>query len=168
MNRRNFLARTSAVSALMAIEPGLLGGVAPANLETVEKVLVIFKTHLDIGFTDRVGKVIETYFDRFIPAVLSLSEQIESEHRQDRYIWTTGAWLIYRYLETASPANRRRMERAIQAGDFVWHGLPFSTHTELIDQSLYRLATEYSARLDRRFGRTTLAGKMTDVPGHSR
>ncbi len=168
MNRRNFLAGTSAVSALMAIEPGLPGRLAAAAEETVEKVHVIFKTHLDIGFTDLVGKVIDTYFERFIPAVLSLSEQIAREHRADRYIWTTGSWLIYRYLESASPANRRRMERAIEAGDFVWHGLPFSTHTELIDGSLYRLATQYSARLDHRFGRKTLAGKMTDVPAHSR
>jgi hypothetical protein len=60
------------------------------------------------------------------------------------------------------------MERAIERGDFVWHGLPFSTHSELIDRSLFRLGTAYAAILDRRFGRKTLAGKMTDVPGHSR
>jgi hypothetical protein len=145
-----------------------LFGQEPPVDETVEKVHVIFKTHLDIGFTDMAATVMKTYFDRFIPGVLSLSEQIEREHREDRYIWTTGSWLIYRYLEEASPESRRRMERAILAGDFVWHGLPFSTHSELMDRSMFRLGTAYSARLDQRFGRKTVAGKMTDVPGHSR
>ncbi len=168
MNRRDFLAGTSAASALMAFRPHPLSGERPLAEPAVERVHVIFKTHLDIGFTDRVARVIQTYFERFIPAVLSLSEQIARDHRQDRYIWTTGSWLIYRYLEEASRTNRKRMERAIEAGDFVWHGLPFSTHTELIDGSLFRLATMYSARLDQRFHRNTLAAKMTDVPGHSR
>ena len=54
------------------------------------------------------------------------------------------------------------------AGDFVWHGLPFSMHSELMDRSLFRLGTTFSARLDQRFGRKTVAGKMTDVPGHTR
>jgi len=168
MNRRKFLTGIGAVSSAIALRPKWAFGQEPPIDEAVEKVLVIFKTHLDIGFTDMAATVMQTYFDRFIPGALSLSERIEREHRQDRYVWTTGSWLIYRYLEEASPENRRRMERAILAGDFVWHGLPFSTHTELIDRSLFRLGTAYSARLDRRFGRKTVAGKMTDVPGHSR
>ena len=153
---------------MAALQPALLWGQEPPVDENVEKVLVIFKTHLDIGFTDLAATVIKTYFEQFIPKVLSLTEQIEREHQEDRYIWTTGSWLIYRYLEEASPENRRRMERAILAGDFVWHGLPFSMHSELMDRSMFRLATAYSARLDQRFGRKTVAGKMTDVPGHTR
>lgn len=168
MNRRSFLTKAGAVSSAIALQPRWVFGQEPPVDETVEKVHVIFKTHLDVGFTDMAAKVVETYFDRFIPGVLSLTDQIAREHRADRYIWTTGSWLIYRYLEEASPENRRRMERAIEAGDFVWHGLPFSTHTELMDRSAFRLATAYSARLDQRFHRKTIAAKMTDVPGHSR
>jgi hypothetical protein len=168
VNRRDFLARGGAISGAMAIEPGLLWGHAPAVDQSVQKVLVIFKTHLDIGFTDMAAAVMRTYFERFIPGALALAEQIRREHREDRYVWTTGSWLIYRYLEEASPANRRGMERAILAGDIAWHGLPFTTHTELMDRSLFRLGTAYAARLDRRFGRKTVAAKMTDVPGHSR
>jgi hypothetical protein len=168
MKRRRFLGEIGAISSAIALRPTWVFGQEPPVDEAVEKVLVIFKTHLDIGFTDMAATVMKTYFDHFIPGVLSLSEQIEREHREDRYIWTTGSWLIYRYLEEASPENRRRMERAILAGDFVWHGLPFSMHSELMDRSMFRLGTAFSARLDQRFGRKTVAGKMTDVPGHSR
>ncbi|MBN2762491.1 MAG: DUF5054 domain-containing protein, partial [Bacteroidales bacterium] len=121
-----------------------------------------------VGFTDMAANVIKTYFEEFIPNVLTLTELFVREGKEDRYQWTTGSWLVYRYLEEASPENRRRMERAIARGDFVWHGLPFTTHTELMDRSLLSLETFYSRQLDQRFGRKTLSAKMTDVPGHTR
>jgi hypothetical protein len=168
MERRNFLIQTGAALGAALIGPArLFAGQYPAS-ETVERVHVIFKTHLDVGFTDLAANVVKTYFDEFIPHILSLTERIAAEGKEDRYQWTTGSWLVYRYLEEASPENRRRMERAIERGDFFWHGLPFTTHTELMDKSLFKLATSYSAILDQRFGRKTLAAKMTDVPGHCR
>ena len=141
ISRRSFLAQAGALSGLAALQPVRLWGQEQPVDENIEKVHVIFKTHLDIGFTDMAATVMKTYFEHFIPNVMSLTEQIERKHQEDRYIWTTGSWLIYRYLEEASPENRRRMERAILAGDFVWHGLPFSTHSELIDRSLLRSAS---------------------------
>ena len=170
MDRRNFLTKTGAVIGTAIATPKFIfAGQLPLTYnETVEKVHVIFKTHLDIGFTDLASNVINLYFDHFIPNVLSLTEQIDRDRKEDRYIWTTGSWLVYRYLEEAAPENRRRMERAIERGDFVWNGMPFTTDTELMEQSLLRLATTYSARLDQRFQHKTIAAKMTDVPGHCR
>ena len=83
-------------------------------------------------------------------------------------IWTTGSWLIYEYLEQAAPAARARMEEAIAAGDIAWHGLPFTTHTELMDPALLAFGLSLSKKLDKRFGKKTIAAKMTDVPGHTR
>jgi len=162
------MARAGAISGIFIAQPARLFSQDPPVAETVEKVHVIFKTHLDVGFTDLAANVLKLYFETFIPNVLTLTEQIAREHQEDRYVWTTGSWLIYRYLEVASPENRRRMERAIVSGDFYWHGLPFSTHTELMDRSLFRLATTYSERLDQRFQRKMIAAKMTDVACHSR
>lgn len=134
----------------------------------VKKVHLIFKTHLDIGFTDLGANVINKYFEHFIPSAISLSEQMRKNAETDRFVWTTGSWLIYEFLERSSANNRRRMERAIENGDIVWHGLPFTTHSELMDDSLFLLGTRFSAELDKRFDRKTIAAKMTDVPGHTR
>ena len=164
MNRRQFLA--TAASGLSLTPADLSGDQAKA--EEVTKVHVIFKTHLDVGFTAPAAEVIRTYYEQFIPKVLALTEQMQQNAEADRYIWTTGSWLVYTYLESASAENRARMERAIEAGNFVWHALPFTTHTELADPSLYALGLQYSARLDHRFSRTTISAKMTDVPGHTR
>ncbi|MAS33190.1 MAG: glycoside hydrolase [Anaerolineaceae bacterium] len=134
----------------------------------IETVHVIFKTHLDVGFTDYAHRVMQTYFDQFIPAALRLTQQLRERGGPERFRWTTGSWLIYEYLEQASAEQRHAMETAIEQGDIIWHGLPFTTHTELMDESLFRFGLSLSQALDTRYGKQTIAAKMTDVPGHTR
>src|SRR5215212_4667173 len=133
-----------------------------------EVVHLVFKTHLDIGFTDFARNVVASYFDDFIPRALAVAEELRQSGDDVRFRWTTGAWLIYEYLEQAAPAQRERLERAIQAGDISWHGLPFTLHSELMDADLFAFGLSLSQQLDQRFGRRTIAAKMTDVPGHTR
>jgi hypothetical protein len=134
----------------------------------INTVHLVFKTHFDFGFTDFAREVTAQYNNVFIPQVLETAQCLRQEESTQRVIWTTGAWLIYEYLEHASPLDRRRMEEAIEAGDIAWHGLPFTTHSELMDASLFRYGLKLSQTLDRRFGKRTIAAKMTDVPGHTR
>jgi hypothetical protein len=133
-----------------------------------DRVHVIFKTHLDLGFTDLAHCVVEQYFEQFIPQALQLARSLRERVGADRFVWTTGAWLIYEYLEQCDAASRATMERGIEFGDIVWHGLPFTTHTELMNKALFRHGLSLARRLDQRFGRSTIAAKMTDVPGHTR
>jgi hypothetical protein len=140
----------------------------------VRQVHLVFKTHLDVGFTDFARSVVDNYFQCYIPQALTLAETLRASNgpKADgpyvRFIWTTGSWLIYEYLEQAGPAERRRMEDAIAAGDIAWHALPCTFHSELLDPELYRFGLSLSAELDKRFGKHTIAAKMTDVPGHTR
>jgi hypothetical protein len=134
----------------------------------IETVHLIFKTHLDIGFTDYARNVVTQYFEDFIPRAIETARFLRQEGGAERFIWTTGSWLIYEYLERADKKRRKQVEDAIEAGDLVWHGLPFTTHTELMDASLFRFGLSLSQQLDKRFGRQTIAAKMTDVPGHTR
>ncbi|MGX7417205.1 DUF5054 domain-containing protein [Carnobacterium gallinarum] len=129
-----------------------------------KKMHIIFKTHLDIGFTDLAENVIEGYFTDFIPRALELGEQLSG-----KFIWTTGSWLIDAYLSSPEVADhdKKRMEAAIEAGTIVWHGLPVTTHTELMDSELFNYGLSLSKKLDKRYGKTTTAAKMTDVPGHT-
>lgn len=142
-------------------------GASTSNGLEVKRVFVVFKCHLDIGFTDTQANVIRTYFDHFYPQALGTAAAVRAAG-QDRYVWTTGSWLLYQYLEQASPADRKKMEGAIAAGDIAWHALPFSWQTELLDCTMIEGCLGFSQELDRRFGRKTVGAKMTDVPGHSR
>lgn len=135
---------------------------------TPEHIHLIFKTHLDLGFTDLAEKVVEHYFSHYIPKAIETARQLRREGPSKRFIWTTGSWLIYEYLEQASSSERVLMEEAIHAGDITWHGLPFTVHSELLDASLFTYGLSLSRKLDHRFDTKTIAAKMTDVPGHTR
>ncbi|WNR45272.1 DUF5054 domain-containing protein [Paenibacillus roseipurpureus] len=137
-------------------------------MDTIETVHVIFKTHLDIGFTDLAERVIVQYREQFIPKALDLAEELAAAGGEERFVWTTGSWLIADYLKYAGHVERKRMEAAILAGHIVWHGLPFTTHTELMDAELFNYGLSIAKRLDQQFGKQTISAKMTDVPGHTR
>jgi hypothetical protein len=134
----------------------------------VSTVHLVFKTHLDIGFTDYAANVKRQYMESYIPAAMRVARQLRERGGQERFVWTTGSWLIYEYLEEATPAQRAEMEQAVVAGDIAWHGLPCTFHSELLDPSLFRFGLSLSQKLDARFGKHTIAAKMTDVPGHTR
>jgi len=129
---------------------------------------LIFKTHLDVGFTNLARNVVNHYSNSNMPAALRVAREMRSAGENEKFIWTTGSWLIYEYLEQANPDERKLMEEGILAGDIAWHALPFTTHTELMDAELFRFGLSLSKSLDARFGRKTIAAKLTDVPGHTR
>ncbi len=135
--------------------------------ESVTDVLVMFKCHLDVGFTDTEANVVRRYCDVHLPQAIDVAEAVRAES-EDRYVWTVPAWLLYRFLEHADPRARRRAEKAIGRGDLAWHALPFTWYTELLDRGSIAAALGFSARLDARFGTETTAARLTDVPGHTR
>jgi hypothetical protein len=101
-----------------------------AGDEQVEQVLVMFKCHLDVGFVDTQAAVIRKYFTRFYPQAIAIAESTRADG-QPQFVWTTGSWLLYRYLEQANAQDRKRMEDAIARGDIAWHALPFTWQTDI-------------------------------------
>ncbi len=168
MKRRDFV-RSSVLTlsgALLSKPLQAVFGEAPPNPD-VKRVLAMFKCHFDAGFIDTQAAVVHRYFSQFFPQAITIAEQ-SREPGNHRYVWTTGSWLLYEYLEQASPQDRRRMEQAIANGDIAWHAIPFSWQTEMMDASMVSAGVALSHSLDARFGRTTTGAKMTDVPGHTR
>jgi hypothetical protein len=135
---------------------------------STRQIHLIYKTHLDIGFTEHAEKVRRLYHSRFIPQALDTGEHFYAEAPDaPQFIWTTGAWLIWDHLHTQPSQSVARLEAAIEKGIICWHALPFTTHTELMSPALFECGLSFSQELDRRFGKTTIAAKMTDVPGHT-
>lgn len=137
-------------------------------MSDVPTVHLVAKTHLDVGFTALAAEIVDTYVERYIPAALALGAELRVRDGPERFVWTTGSWLVHTFLERTDTAGRAAAEAAIEAGDLAWHALPFTTHTELCDAPLVEAGLALSARLDHRFGRRTIAAKLTDVPGHTR
>jgi hypothetical protein len=167
MHRRDLLKRL--VAGGIFFDPAARPSQAPPGnpVPEVRRVLVAFKCHLDIGITGSQSAVLRQFFDRHLPRAIDVAERMR-QSGPDRYVWTTGSWLIYEYLEQAGGEQRKRMEQAIANGHIAWHALPFTWQTELLDSSMIAGALGFCRSLDRTFGRRTTGAKMTDVPGHSR
>ena len=166
MNRRKFISGIIGTS----LAGTRLAAATTTRDEGVEQVLVMFKCHLDVGFIDTQAAIIHKYFAQFYPQAIAIAQQMrrDSTDGKPQYVWTTGSWLLYRYLEQAGAQDRKRMEQAVTGGDIAWHALPFTWQTELLDRSAIAGCLGFSKVLDGRFGHHTSGAKMTDVPGHSR
>lgn len=135
--------------------------------QPLKKVFVVFKTHFDIGFTDLAREVVSWYGKGMIEDVLKVCEATEREPEGHRYVWTVPAWPMKKTLETIEDTEvRRTTERYLQNGQLVWHGLPFTTQTEVCGVEEYVRGMEISMRLGETYGRRVRDAKMTDVPGH--
>ncbi len=170
MKRREFVKTMTAASAGLML-PGVRSVWAAeqsAPNPDVKRVLVMFKCHFDVGFIDTQYNVVhKRYFEKFFPQAIEIARDANADGKQ-RYVWTTGSWLVYEYLEQASAADRKTMEDAIGRGDIAWHGLPFTWETEMLSPSMIEGSLALARSLDLRFGKVTTGAKMTDVPGHTR
>lgn len=171
LDRRDFLRAVIATGGAMAsgsLERAWgIQSASPSAAQQVRRVLVVFKCHFDAGFVDTQQHVVQKYFQKYFPAAIQVARESRQQGRP-RYTWTTGSWLLYQYLEQASKEDRQNAEKAIADGDLVWHALPFSWQTELMDDSQIIGSVSLSRSLDARFGKKTNGAKMTDVPGHTR
>ena len=178
MKRREFVKSMTAAGAAMMLEAGRprrssaqamkpeIRNVKPDD--SVRRVLVMFKCHFDAGFIDTQYNVVYgRYFEKFFPQAIELAKAQNAGGKR-RYVWTTGSWLVYEYLDWAQPAQRKAMEDAIARGDIAWHALPFNWQTEMMDRSMIEGSLAISELLDQRFAKKTTGAKMTDVPGHTR
>ena len=91
----------------------LVGAKAQPSGNEIEKVYVVFKTHLDVGFTNLSSVVTKSYVNDFIPKAIEVGDRLRADGSGDRYVWTTGSWVIWKYLRTASPEAVKRLEEEL-------------------------------------------------------
>ena len=132
----------------------------------VQKIILVFKTHFDIGFTDLAQRVVRQYAGPMLRDVIETCRATEGLGPL-RYVWTMPAWPLWYISEHCEPELRPEMERFIEKGQIVWHGLPFTSHTDFCAPEEYVQGLQYARRLSERYGKPcAVTGKMTDVPGH--
>jgi hypothetical protein len=167
MKRREFVQALGAVGSGLVLGPGSAFAQQAEQDAAVKRVMVMFKCHFDAGFIDTQANVVHKYFTQYFPHAIEVA-RAANEGGKRRYVWTTGSWLLFEYLEQASAEERKAMEEAIARGDIAWHALPFTWQTEMMGPSMIEGGLALSKRLDQQFGVTTTGAKMTDVPGHTR
>ena len=132
------------------------------------RIIVVFKSHLDVGFTGLVGEVLGSYSQLMVPRALEAVRQSEASDPRHPFSWTLPAWLLQRCLhDLGESAVGSELERRVQEGRITWHALPLTTHTELLGLEDLLRGLYFARGLRHRFARAAVAAKMTDVPGHT-
>ena len=127
-----------------------------------KEVLIIFKTHLDIGYTDYAGNIVSRYLEEYIPNAIQVGYELKDTDTP--FKWTVGSWLVRLALKTDTTGT---VAQAIRDGILCWHALPFATYTESMNAKLFEFGLNISGELDRKFNKKTIGAKMSDVPGHT-
>ena len=154
---------------LLVALAGLCLMAAQPKAADVKEVVVVFKTHFDIGFTERAGNVVDRYRTTMIDKALDLVDQSRNLPPEHRFVWTVSGWPLEQILwEGQSSQRRERVIRAIREGRLAFHALPFTTHTESLDLEELVRGLGYSSSLARRLNLPLPRdAKMTDVPEHT-
>lgn len=160
-------ALTVTLLAFLSLVPVLQSADAPP----VREVVIVFKTHFDIGYTDMASNVVKRYRTTMIDDALKVVDQSRALPPEQQFAWTLPGWPLSQIMADwpgQTPERQRRVRAAFKEGRFVAHALPFTTHTELLDIEDLVRGLGYSSRLSREAGLSLPRdAKMTDVPCHS-
>ena len=150
---------------------------APAGIGTVpqasgiREVVVVFKTHFDIGYTDMASNIVKRYRTTFMDNALKVVDESRALPEEMQFTWTLPGWPMHKILENwpgQNPERKNRIMNAFKEGRFAVHGLPFTTHTELLEPEDLIRGLDYSTSLSKLASLPLPRdAKMTDVPCHS-
>ena len=142
---------------------------AEAAQPQVREIVVVFKTHFDIGYHDFPANIVNRYRTAFTDGALALIDRSRQLPVDQQFTWTVPGWPMEQMAGAGqTPKRRQRALQALEEGRFAVHALPFSLETESLDlEDLVRGMT-FSVKLAQSVGiEMPRAAKMTDVPCHA-
>ena len=155
------------VGALSILLAGL--AIATGAAGEVQEVIIVSKTHFDIGYTARVADVLQRYRTGMMDGALAVMEETTSLPPEFQFAWTLPGWPLAQILGLEqTPERREKILAAMRSGRIDWHALPFTTHTESLEVEDLVRGLHHSAALSRQMGQSLPTdAKMTDVPSHT-
>jgi alpha-mannosidase len=137
----------------------------------LKEVIIVFKTHFDLGYTDFASNVIARYRTSMIDEALKVVDKNAQLPLDKQFVWTIPGWPAAQIAQDwpgQTPERKAKIQRAFASGRFVGHGLPFTTHTEMLEPEEVVRGLRYSSALCKSLGLPLPRdAKMTDVPCHS-
>ena len=133
------------------------------------QVIGVFKTHFDYGYTDSAENIRKKYRTEMIEHVIQICEQTQRRGDALSYKWTLPSWLLMDIYDYAEEDIKARMKALIEKDQIFCHALPFTMHTELLDErqireDIFAPADRFCKTFSKPF---PISAKMTDVPGHT-
>ena len=138
----------------------------------VQEIIVVCKTHFDIGYTHRVKELMNYYRTEMIDRALDVMDKSKDLPPEQQFVWTAPGWVMVKVLEDwpgQTPDRRQRLETAFKSGKFVTHALPFTIESELLEPEEFARGYQFADTVSRQYGLPLARGaKTTDVPSQGR
>ena len=146
-----------------------LAASAKAQPAGVRNVIIVYKTHFDIGYSERVQQVIHDYRTAMADRVLEAIGKNSQQPKEKQFVWTLSGWPMKQILWAGQTKERReKIEQAMRDRNLAIHAYPFTTHTETAEPEDLVRGLAISSALARSYGLPLSASaKMSDVPGQS-
>ncbi len=134
----------------------------------VKEVIVVFKTHFDIGYTDWADNVVYNYSHSTITGALDMIEKSKQFPKSQQFKWTISGWPLKQMIAMSEPSVKPRIQQAIRDGNLIVQAMPLSFETEALDLEPLVRSLSYSSKINKDAGLPPpVDAKQTDVPSHS-
>jgi len=134
----------------------------------VTDIVVVFKMHVDIGYTNWAEGVLQSYCNDMLDQTLSAIDETSTLPAEEQFVWTIPAWPLKYMLENSSADNKERLAKAIKDKRIVPHALPITFETEASDLENLVRGLSYATEINKTYGLPEARdAKLTDVPSHS-
>ena len=142
-------------------------GSVAASEPKLKNIIVVYKTHFDIGYTALAKDVVQRYRTSMMDQTLKVIDQYKALPKHEQFVWTIPGWPMEQMLWAGQdPQRKERILAAIRAGNLAVHALPFTTHTETSEIEDLVRGLGHSAAVARANGLPLPRGaKTTDAPG---
>lgn len=134
----------------------------------VDNIVIVFKMHFDIGYTDWAEAILQKYSGSMMEQVSESVKATRELPRAEQFVWTVPSLPAKYMLENASPELKSQIERMLREGHLKVHSLPFTYQTEASDLEMLTRGMGYASDICKAYGQSVPRdAKLTDVPSHS-
>lgn len=135
---------------------------------SLEEVIIVFKTHFDIGYTDYAEAVVQQYGTTMMDRAFDVIDKSKGRPADRQFVWTVSSWPMMQMINRSVSDVRQNVETALKNGRFAIHALPFTVQTESSDPEALVRGINLASSLSRDYGLPLPTdAKMSDVPSHS-
>jgi hypothetical protein len=128
-------------------------------------VFLVHHSHLDIGYTDTQGSVLQHHL-QYLDSVLDLASATDDWPEDAKFRWNVEAtWPLLHWINNRPEGDRTRFFDRVREGRIEICALPFSMHTEAYSIDELARQLRFADELRKRFDVPIETAMQTDVPG---
>ncbi|MDQ3182501.1 MAG: hypothetical protein M3Q62_02955, partial [Actinomycetota bacterium] len=128
-------------------------------------VFLVHHSHLDIGYTDTQGSVLQHHL-QYLDSVLDLVSATDDWPEDAKFRWNVEAtWPLLHWIKSRPERDRTRFFDRVREGRIEICALPFSMHTEAYSIDELARQLRFADELRERYDVSIETAMQTDVPG---